>query len=65
MILLGTLSSYIPMPAELASILAFLGKPFVALTLATLVAMYLLGARRGYPAPSSRPCSTALLSPSA
>ena len=48
LILLGTLSSYIPMPAELASILAFLGKPFVALTLATLVAMYLLGARRGY-----------------
>ena len=47
-IVLGTLSSYIPMPAELASILAFLGKPFVALTLATLVAMYLLGARRGY-----------------
>ena len=47
LILLGTLSSYIPMPAELASILAFLGKPFVALTLATLVAMYLLGAR-GY-----------------
>ena len=39
LILLGTLSSYIPMPAELASILAFLGKPFVALTLAT---------RRGY-----------------
>lgn len=32
LILLGTLSSYIPMPAELA----------------TLVAMYLLGARRGY-----------------
>ena len=48
LILLGTLSSYIPMPAEFASILAFLGKPFVALTLATLVAMYLLGARRGY-----------------
>lgn len=48
LILLGTLPSYIPMPAELASILAFLGKPFVALTLATLVAMYLLGARRGY-----------------
>ena len=48
LILLGTLSSYIPMPAEVASILAFLGKPFVALTIATLVAMYLLGARRGY-----------------
>lgn len=48
LILLGTLSSYISMPGQVASILAFLGKPFVALTLATLVAMYLLGARRGY-----------------
>ena len=48
LILLGTLSSYIPMPEQVASILAFLGKPFVALTIATLVAMYLLGARRGY-----------------
>ncbi len=48
LILLGTLSSYISMPEQVASILAFLGKPFVALTLATLVAMYLLGARRGY-----------------
>lgn len=37
LILLGTLSSYIPMPEEVASILAFLGKPFVALTIATLV----------------------------
>ena len=48
LILLGTLSSYVPMPEQVASILAFLGKPFVALTIATLVAMYLLGARRGY-----------------
>lgn len=48
LILLGTLSSYISMPEQVASILAFLGKPFVALTLATLVAMYLLGVHRGY-----------------
>ena len=57
LILLGTLSSYIPMPAELASILAFLGKPFSYMPALnaiqemiekSLVAMYLLGARRGY-----------------
>ena len=50
LILLGTLSSYAPVPAEVASVLQFLGKPFVALTIATLVAMYLLGTRRGYSA---------------
>lgn len=45
---LGTLSSYIPIPKQVADVLSFIGKPFVALTLATLVAMYLLGTRRGY-----------------
>lgn len=48
LILLGTLSSYIPIPKQVADVLSFIGKPFVALTLATLVAMYLLGTRRGY-----------------
>ena len=48
LILLGTLSTYLPLPDAAADFLAFLGKPFVALTAATLVAMYLLGARRGY-----------------
>lgn len=48
LILLGTLSSYIPIPKQAADVLSFIGKPFVALTLATLVAMYLLGTRRGY-----------------
>lgn len=50
LILLGTLSSYLSVPAVMASALQFLGKPFVALTIATLVAMYLLGTRRGYSA---------------
>lgn len=48
LILLGTLSSYIPIPKQVADVLSFIGEPFVALTLATLVAMYLLGTRRGY-----------------
>ena len=48
LILLGTLSQYVPMPQQAVQVLAFLGKPFVALTVSTLVAMYLLGTRRGY-----------------
>lgn len=48
LILLGTLSSCIAMSETVASVLSFLGKPFVALTIATLIAMYFLGARRGY-----------------
>ena len=48
LILLGTLSTYMPLPAAACDVLAFLGKPFVALTAATLLAMYLLGTRRGY-----------------
>lgn len=48
LILLGTLSQYAPIPQQVAQVLAFLGKPFVTLTISTLVAMYLLGTRRGY-----------------
>lgn len=50
LILLGTLAGYAPIPEAVATALQFLGKPFVALTVATLVAMYLLGTRRGYTA---------------
>lgn len=48
LILLGTVSVYLPLPEQVRSLLAFTGKPFVALTFATLVAMYVLGTRRGY-----------------
>ena len=48
LILLSTASSYIPINESIKSILGFLGKPFVALTIATLVAMYLLGTKQGY-----------------
>ena len=36
------------MAESIKSVLGFLGEPFVALTIATLVAMYFLGTRQGY-----------------
>ena len=48
LILLSTASDYIPMAESIKSVLGFLGEPFVALTIATLVAMYFLGTRQGY-----------------
>ena len=47
LILLSTLSKYMPLPAGVQDVLGFLGKPFLALTIATL-AMYFLGIRRGF-----------------
>ena len=48
LILLSTLSKYMPLPAGIQDVLGFLGKPFLALTIATLAAMYFLGIRRGF-----------------
>lgn len=48
LILISTVSAYMPIPAGVQEVLAFLGEPFLALTIATLVAMYFLGARMGY-----------------
>ena len=48
LILLSTLSKYMPVPVSVQNILGFLGKPFLALTIATLAAMYFLGIRRGF-----------------
>src|SRR5699024_9875802 len=45
LILLSTISAYLPITATVKEILAFLGEPFLALTIATLVAMYFLGTR--------------------
>ena len=42
LILVSTVSKYMPIP------LGFIGKPFLALTIATLAAMYFLGIKRGY-----------------
>ena len=48
LILLSTISGYLPIPESVQSVLQFLGEPFVALTIATLTAMYMLGTRMGY-----------------
>ena len=48
LILVSTISGYMPVPDTLKNILGFLGEPFAALMIATLAAMYFLGIRRGY-----------------
>lgn len=48
LILLSTVSTYIQFLKPVQPILEFLGTPFVALIIATLVAMYLLGIKHGY-----------------
>ena len=48
LILLGTISKYVTILQSVADILGFVGKPFFALTIATLAAMYFLGIRRGF-----------------
>ena len=48
LILISTISKYLPIPANIQNVLSFIGKPFLALTIATLAAMYFLGIRRGY-----------------
>lgn len=48
LILISTISKYLPIPANVHNVLAFIGKPFLALTIATLAAMYFLGIKRGY-----------------
>lgn len=48
LIILDSLAGVVPAMAPLAGVLGFLGEPFVALLIATVVAMYLLGTRHGY-----------------
>lgn len=48
LILVSTVSKYMPIPDSVKNVLGFVGKPFLALTIATLAAMYFLGIRRGY-----------------
>lgn len=48
LILISTVSKYMPIPDSIKNVLGFIGKPFLALTIATLAAMYFLGIRRGY-----------------
>lgn len=48
LILVSTVSKYMPISVDVKNVLGFIGKPFLALTIATLAAMYFLGIRRGY-----------------
>lgn len=46
LILISTLSKYMYIPENIQEVLGFIGKPFIALTIATLAAMYFLGIKR-------------------
>ncbi|UQA93367.1 GntP family permease [Streptomyces halobius] len=63
LILLATFSSVALAPSTLRSVIEFFGSPFVALTLALLLAYHLLGIRRGWSRKSLETVSTASLKP--
>lgn len=63
LILLATFSSIAFDPSTLRSIIEFFGSPFVALTIALLMAYYLLGIRRGWSRKSLETVSTSSLKP--
>ncbi|WP_030414682.1 GntP family permease [Streptomyces sp. NRRL S-1448] len=63
LILLATFSSIALGPSTARSVIEFFGHPFVALTLALLLAYYLLGIRRGWSRKSLETVSTASLKP--
>ncbi|MFG3115124.1 GntP family permease [Streptomyces sp. NPDC048197] len=63
LILLATFSSIALGPSTARSVIEFVGHPFVALTLALLLAYYLLGVRRGWSRKSLETVSTASLKP--
>lgn len=48
LIILKSLAGVVPAMAPMASIFTFLGEPFVALLIATVVAMFVLGTKHGY-----------------
>lgn len=47
LILISVIAIYLPIPVFLQEVLTFIGEPFVALTIATLLAMYFLGTKQG------------------
>ncbi|MFF3657393.1 GntP family permease [Streptomyces olivochromogenes] len=63
LILLATFSSIAFDPSTGRSVITFFGHPFVALTIALLLAYYLLGIRRGWSRKSLETVSTASLKP--
>ncbi|MEU4169637.1 gluconate:H+ symporter [Streptomyces sp. NPDC026665] len=63
LILAATFSSIALDPSTLRSVVEFFGSPFVALTIALLLAYYLLGIRRGWSRKSLEAVSTSSLKP--
>ncbi|MEU4616918.1 GntP family permease [Streptomyces umbrinus] len=63
LILAATFSSIALDPSTFRSVIEFFGHPFVALTIALLMAYYLLGIRRGWSRKSLETVSTASLKP--
>ncbi|MFI8851370.1 GntP family permease [Streptomyces sp. NPDC053499] len=63
LILAATFSSLALDPSTVRSVIEFVGHPFVALTVALLLAYYLLGLRRGWTRKSLETVSTASLKP--
>lgn len=48
LIILKSIAAFVPALTDIQPLLSFLGEPFVALTLSTLIAMFILGYRHGY-----------------
>ncbi|MEO3976038.1 gluconate:H+ symporter [Streptomyces sp. CAU 1734] len=63
LILAATFSSIALDPSTLRSVIEFFGNPFVALTIALILAYYLLGIRRGWSRKSLEQVSTSSLKP--
>ncbi|MEU0781888.1 gluconate:H+ symporter [Streptomyces sp. NPDC006173] len=63
LILAATFSSIVLDPSTPRSVIEFFGSPFVALTIALLLAYYLLGIRRGWSRKSLETVSTSSLKP--
>lgn len=63
LIILDSVSSVIPALSGVAPVFAFLGEPFVALLIAAVIAMFVLGTRHGYTLPELEKVMTKSLEP--
>lgn len=63
LIILDSVSGVIPALSGVAPVFAFLGEPFVALLIATVIAMFVLGTRHGYTLPELEKVMTKSLEP--
>lgn len=63
LIVLKSIAGVVPAMAPAEPVLAFLGQPFMALLIATLAAMYMLGTRHGYTLPELEKIMTKSLEP--